>query len=309
LLDWVRSASAKASVVLSTGSGATGLVRAGMLADRPTTVQTIADVKPTTPAVPGDRLFVESGKVIAASGAATGMDAALRVLDKLVGREAAMWTAYQWMEYRWEPGDGTAVRTAAKPRNVAILVYQDVELLDFAGPGEVFQAARAADGSDAFRVYTVAASADPIVSQRFATITPQYTIDNCPRPDIIVLPGGDSRVPRANPAIVEWVKKSSETAEITMSVCSGAFLLAKAGLLDGREATTHWAAIDRLKQEKNVIVVENRRFVDTGRVVTTAGVSAGIDGALHVVKRLLGQPSAANTARYMEYVWKAEASE
>jgi transcriptional regulator GlxA family with amidase domain len=100
------------------------------------------------------------------------------------------------------------------------------------------------------------------------------------------------------------VKKASADAEVTMSVCTGAFLLAKAGLLDGKEATTHWASVERLKSAApNITVRADRRFVDTGKVITTAGVSAGIDGALHVVKRLLGEQAAKNTARYMEYRW------
>ena len=108
--------------------------------------------------------------------------------------------------------------------------------------------------------------------------------------------------------MIEWIKRSAERAEITLSVCTGAFLLARAGLLDGREATTHWGSIDGLKNAApGIIVRENERFVNSGKVITSAGVSAGIDGALHVVNRLLGRETAQKTARYMEYNWQPDA--
>jgi putative intracellular protease/amidase/YHS domain-containing protein len=200
------------------------------------------------------------------------------------------------------------VRFAAEPekylqprKNVAIFVHEAVELLDFAGPAEVFAAA---DHARAFNVYTVAASQDDVVSQRFLTIKPQYTLEDCPQPDIIVLPGGNTHIPLDDPRVIEWIKKSAPDAEVVMSVCTGAFLLAKAGLLDGKEATTHWSAIDALRTAApKTKVHENKRFVDNGKMVTCAGVSAGIDGALHVVKRVRGDEVARETARYMEYVW------
>lgn len=189
-------------------------------------------------------------------------------------------------------------------RKVAIFVHEGVELLDFSGPGEVFAST---DHRQAFDVYTVAAAPGEVVSQGFVTIKPQYTVANCPPPDIIVLPGGRTDVPLADPAVLKWIKDSSQKAEIVMSVCTGAFLLAKAGLLDGREATTHWSAIASLRQEApQTTVRENRRFVDNGKVVTAAGVSAGIDAALHVVDKLLGREVAQQTAHYMEYNWQPE---
>ncbi|HEY7910291.1 MAG TPA: DJ-1/PfpI family protein [Blastocatellia bacterium] len=187
-------------------------------------------------------------------------------------------------------------------RNVAIFIHEGVELLDFSGPGEVFAAA---NRGRAFDVYTVAPTEDPIVSQGFVTIKPEYSINNCPPPDIIVLPGGKTDIPLGDPRVIEWIKESSSRAEISLSVCTGAFLLAKAGLLDGRQATTHWGSIEGLKTAApGIIVRENERFVDSGNVITSAGVSAGIDGALHVVDRLLGREAAERTARYMEYNWQ-----
>lgn len=189
-------------------------------------------------------------------------------------------------------------------RNVAIFIHEGVELLDFAGPGEVFAAA---DRNRAFNVYTVAASEGPVTSQGFVTVTPQYSISTCPPPDVIVLPGGRTNIPLGDRRVIEWIKRSSEEAEVVLSVCTGAFLLAEAGLLEGREATTHWGSIAALKQAApGTVVHEGRRFVDTGKVITAAGVSAGIDGALHVVDRLLGREAARSTARYMEYNWEPD---
>jgi putative intracellular protease/amidase len=191
---------------------------------------------------------------------------------------------------------------ATKRSNVAVFLYEGVELLDFAGPGEVF--ASAGQGR-AFHVYTVAASPGPITSQGFVTVKPQYTIADCPRPDILILPGGATRVPLGDPGVIEWLRKSACDAEVVVSVCTGSFLLAKAGLLDGLEATTHGSSIELLKEAApKATIREGRRFVDNGKVVTSAGVSAGIDASLHVVDRLLGRDAAREAARYMEYEWR-----
>jgi transcriptional regulator GlxA family with amidase domain len=204
---------------------------------------------------------------------------------------------------------GLAARAeGARPwarRNVAIAVYDDVEILDFAGPMEVFTAA----GHGAFRVFTVAPTHAPVLSMGVLTVHPDYSVEDSPAPDILVLPGGDSRgFSRSAPAM-EWARKVAAVDELSMSVCSGAFILAKLGLLDGRAATTHWAAVPGMKRAfPRVQVQTGVRFVDTGRIVTTAGVSAGIDGALHVVQRLLGDDVAWETARYMQYVWEPEES-
>jgi putative intracellular protease/amidase/YHS domain-containing protein len=189
-------------------------------------------------------------------------------------------------------------------RNVAVFVHEGVELLDFAGPAEVFAAA---GHHEAFNVYTVAASDGEIKSQGFLTVKPQYTFANCPKPDIIVLPGGNTGIPLKDERVIQWIQQRTEETEISMSVCTGAFLLAKAGLLDGKDATTHWGSIDALKKDApKAKVHSDRRFLDNGKIVTCAGVSAGIDGALHVVERLLGKATAEETARYMEYRWQPD---
>jgi putative intracellular protease/amidase len=197
-------------------------------------------------------------------------------------------------------------------RNVAIVLYEGVELLDFAGPGEVFQAASRfgeVDGAPAFRVYTVAASKQPLTSQRFVKIVPEFSFADAPRPDVFVIPGGDSRRLADDPAAMAWVRKETPDSEIAMTVCTGAFVLAKTGVMAGKDVTTHHGALANLQRAvPDARVQAGRRFVDNGTFVTTAGVSAGIDGALHVVARLLGRVVADRTARYMEYAWSPEAT-
>lgn len=190
----------------------------------------------------------------------------------------------------------TVCAQAQRQRNVAIFVHEGVELLDFGGPGEVFAA------TPGFKVYTVAPSEEALISQRFLKVLPAYTIFNCPRPDIVVLPGGATNIPASNDDVIKWVRDSAQHAEIMLSVCTGALLLSKAGLLDGKQATTWYGFIDRLQEvTPNAKILRNTRFVDNGQIVTTAGVSAGIDGALRVVTKLLGKEAARATAKYMEY--------
>jgi putative intracellular protease/amidase len=205
-----------------------------------------------------------------------------------------------------------AARTISDPpkpddereRNVAIVIYPDVELLDFAGPGEVFAASHSKAGH-LFHVYTVAESLEPCSSMGFLKVTPQYTFENCPKPDIVVVPGG--HVPLNSVKLRDWVRAQSKDAELMMSVCNGALVYASAGLLKGLEVTTHRSALQNLAlTEPEARVYTNRRFVDNGRVMTSAGISAGIDGALHVVGRLCGEETAWETARYMEYDWRPD---
>lgn len=189
-------------------------------------------------------------------------------------------------------------------RNVAIVIYPGVELLDFAGPGEVFAVAHGKN-DHAFRVYTVARSKEPVTSMGFVTITPQYTLEDCPEPDIVVVPGGD--VPGGDETLREWVRARSKHAELMMSVCNGALVYAHAGLLRGLTVTTHHSALQALAMfEPEAQVLTNRRFVDNGRVLTAAGIAAGIDGALHVVERFCGQEAAWQAARQMEYDWRPD---
>ncbi len=191
-------------------------------------------------------------------------------------------------------------------RKVAILVWDGVELLDFAGPAEVFAAARAFD-APAFQVYLVSPSKGQVTSQGFVTLQPNHTIDDCPRPDVLVVPGGGTNRLLSDKKALEWIRTTANNTDVTMSVCTGAFALAECGLLDGLEATTWYGAVDGLRSAApKTRVHAGRRIVDNGDIITTAGVSAGIDGALLVVSRLIGADVARNTARYMEYAWLPE---
>lgn len=197
-------------------------------------------------------------------------------------------------------------------KNIAILLFDKIEVLDFAGPFEVFSVC-GADGANPghFNVYTVAESA-PVVARNGLSINPQFSLVNCPVPDIIVIPGGGgfyadgspygSRREMNNPVILNWIRKYNETAELLLSVCTGSLILAKAGLLEELSATTHWKAMDQLKEAApDTKLVYDERWVDNGRIITSAGVSAGIDMSLYVISKLLGKDVASETARYMQY--------
>ena len=200
--------------------------------------------------------------------------------------------------------------TTGVPATVGILIFDDVEVLDFCGPFEVFSVARrpAANGlvdeaSPLFRVVTIAERAELVRCRGGLLVQPHHTIADHPALDILVVPGGHgTRRERENRALLDWIAAQDGRTQLTTSVCTGSFLLAAAGLLDGRRATTHWASIDWLRENHPQIDVRaDERVVDEDRLVTSAGVSAGIDMALHVVARLHGQDAAALTARHMEY--------
>ncbi len=194
-------------------------------------------------------------------------------------------------------------------RNVAILLFDDVEVLDFAGPFEIFAVTgQRAGGEKPFNVYTVAEKPDTISARNNLIVQPNYTIENCPPPDLFVIPGGyGSRAAMRNPAIVDWVRQQHNRTELTLSVCTGALVLATAGLLDGLQATTHYGSYDTLAElAPKTTVIRGVRYVDNGKVITSAGVQAGMDMSLHVVARLLGDEVARETAYYIEYEWQAE---
>lgn len=195
-------------------------------------------------------------------------------------------------------------------RNVAIVLYPNVQPLDWTGPYEVYNDAGsfgAVGGKRAFNVYTVSKT-DEVLNGQGLRIRPTYSIRNAPKPDIVVFPGGPASTEiNDDPEFFAWAKQAATEAEIAQSVCTGAFVLGKAGLLDGLTVTTFFGAIDSLRQSyPKANVKDGLRYVDNGKIVTTAGISAGIDGSLHVVARLLGRRVADQTARYMEYHWTPE---
>ncbi len=188
-------------------------------------------------------------------------------------------------------------------RNLAILIFDDVEVLDFCGPFEVFSVANRF--VDSFNVFTIAEKS-PVIARNGLSVNPHYRLAGCPQPDILLVPGGQgTRAEMHNTALIESIERMAKTAELILSVCTGALLLAKAGLLEGLEATTHHGAIDLLRElAPNTTVHSDRRFVDNGRVICSAGIAAGIDMSLHVVEKLLDVEVARQTARQMEYPWR-----
>ena len=189
-------------------------------------------------------------------------------------------------------------------RSVGILVFPEVEVLDFCGPFEVF--ASASDEHQRLFSVSVVGETTEIVSCRGGLLVkPHLSFAQSPRFDLIVIPGGfGTRTEMDNPALIDWIKLQNETTEITTSVCTGSLLLAKAGLLDNLAATTHWAAFDELLGHFPDLQLDGtQRVIDNGHIVTSAGVSAGIDMALAMVERLHGRAIAEDTARGMEYEW------
>lgn len=183
-------------------------------------------------------------------------------------------------------------------KTIAFYLQDGVEVLDFAGPMEVFAYA-------GYKVFTVSATNDPIISQGILRVVPDYSIKEAPKADILAFFGGNSNTATNNPDVIEWVKKQ-KNIQYYFSVCTGAFILAEADILDGKTATTFHNALNNLERSyPQVDVRKNVRFVDNGNVITTAGISAGIDGALHLVAKLQGLNAARRTAYYMEYDnWK-----
>lgn len=188
-------------------------------------------------------------------------------------------------------------------RRVGILVFDDVEVLDFAGPFEVFAVAAELAGQQHFRTVLVARDDRVVTAVNGLKVLPNETFADGHAYDLLVVPGGfGTRALVHDAAVMAWVKAQSASAEIVMSVCSGALVLATVGLLEHRRATTHHEVLHELSAiAPHTTIVHDQRYVDEGAVITCGGISAGIDGSLHVVRRLLGDEAAVKTAAYMEY--------
>ncbi|HXE37262.1 MAG TPA: DJ-1/PfpI family protein [Azonexus sp.] len=198
---------------------------------------------------------------------------------------------------------------------VGIFVFPEVEVLDFAGPYEVFTTAsrvfgRAHPGGEPpFMVFTVGSSTATIKARAGLPVLPEYGFTGHPPIDLLIVPGGVVTEELAKPAVGDWIARVAAGTRITASVCTGAFLLAKAGLLDGKRATTHREDIADLQRDfPRMEVQADQRWVDEGQVVTAGGISAGIDMSLHLVERLAGRELALQTARQMEFRWAENAS-
>jgi transcriptional regulator GlxA family with amidase domain len=193
-------------------------------------------------------------------------------------------------------------------KSVGIVLFENIEVLDFCGPFEVFSATRLnetkrRDELSPFEVLLVAEHSEPVTTTGNMKVIPHYTFGNCPPLDILVVPGGwGTRKELKNPVMLEWLRARAEEVETLASVCTGSMLLGFAGLLDGLHATTHWRSLEWMRDCFPTVTVEfEKHVVEDGRVFTSAGISAGIDMALRVVTRYFGEEIARATARHMEY--------
>ena len=185
--------------------------------------------------------------------------------------------------------------------DVAIVVFEGVQIIDFTGPYEVF-------GQSNYRVFTVSESGAPLTTTMGLKIDPTYSLKDSPAPDVLVVPGGSTKNALNSKALMKWIVDQSATAQYVLSVCNGAFVLAAGGLLDGKSATTFYQLLEQLETTaKKTRVVWDQRFVDNGKVITTAGLSSGIDGALHVISKLEGPTKAKRVALHLEYDWRPQA--
>ena len=191
---------------------------------------------------------------------------------------------------------------------VGIVIYEDVEVLDFCGPFEVFSVTRLNEDkrreeASPFQPFLVAESSDPVTATGGMRVLPHHSMADCPHLDILVVPGGwGFRHHMQNASLHAWLCDRAAKAETVTGVCTGSLLLGSAGLLDGLDATTHWRFLDAMRDTFPTVKVQyEKHFVRDGRVFTSAGISAGIDMSLKVVEDRFGEKVARATARHMEY--------
>jgi transcriptional regulator GlxA family with amidase domain len=194
--------------------------------------------------------------------------------------------------------------------NIGMYIYDEVEVLDFTGPYEVFTTAarvwmrQKAEQPRLFEVFLIAERDDLVTARADFKVRPHYTIQNHPKLDVLIVSGGVHTRELEKPKVVAWLSKLAPQTQLTASVCTGAFLLAKAGLLEGQSCTTHWEDIPALRlMFPSLDVKEEVPWVDNGHILTSAGISAGIEMSLHLVARLAGKDLALKTARQMQYTW------
>jgi transcriptional regulator GlxA family with amidase domain len=195
-------------------------------------------------------------------------------------------------------------------KSVGILIFPDVEVLDFCGPFEVFSVTRLneerrREEPSPFKVFLVAETKDPVCATGGLRVLPDYTLEDCPRLDILVVPGGwGTRKEINNEKLLNWIRARASEVKTLSSVCTGSVLLGKAGLLDGRRATTHWRALPWMREILPQVIVEDSwHVIVDDNIYTSAGISAGIDMALRIVGQYCGDEIALSTARQMEYAF------
>lgn len=194
-----------------------------------------------------------------------------------------------------------ALPPESKPEvRVGIVLFDDVQIIDFTGPYEVF-------GTAGFGVTTVSHDGKPVTTAMGLKVTPDASFADAPAFDVLLVPGGDVGEAKADPLLLEFIRSRSATASNVLSVCTGVEILANTGLLDGQRATNFHTGLDRLAAaHPQIEVVDDRRWVDNGKIITSAGLSSGIDAALHLVSRLRGEDKARSVALHLEYDWRPD---
>jgi transcriptional regulator GlxA family with amidase domain len=190
-----------------------------------------------------------------------------------------------------------------KIRNVGILIFDNAEVLDFSGPFEVFNVANEINTERLFKVFTIAETEDIVMAKFGYKLKPDYSIANHPVLDILVIPGGEGRkIQMNNPVITGWVKKEFDSLELLLTVCTGAFIAGKSGVLNVKKATTHHASFSEFARTfPEIELVKNVKYVDSGKIITAGGISAGINASLYVIDKLIGNNHGKKTAEHMEY--------
>lgn len=186
---------------------------------------------------------------------------------------------------------------------VGIFLFNDVEILDFAGPFEVFSLS-SKNNEKLFEVITIGETDELITARNGLKVLPMASFKDKLKLDILIIPGGygAEKIEIKNQITINWIKEQKDKVKILASVCTGAFLLAESGILDNKSATTHWMDIDRLEKEyPKIRIIKNLKFVDEGNIITSGGISAGINMSFHIIKKLFGVNIAKSTAKRMEY--------
>ena len=189
--------------------------------------------------------------------------------------------------------------------NIGIYIYDEAEVLDFSGPFEVFSTASRVSGpSETFNVFLVGETSNTVHARGGYNVNPNYSFLNHPSIDILIIAGGVHTEEMRKSSVLNWIDKESKKAQIVASVCTGAFLLAEARVLTNQKVTTHWEDIPSLRAEyPQLNVLDNQRWVDEGNVITSGGISAGIDMSLHLVRKIGSKKLAERIAKQMEFNW------
>ncbi len=189
--------------------------------------------------------------------------------------------------------------------NIGIYIYEKVEVLDFSGPFEVFSTASRIHTDNPFSVSLISQHGKAVAARGGFSVNPHFSFGNCPDPDVLVVPGGIHTGEMEKDDVLKWISSVSERTDITASVCTGVFLLAAAGVVFDGEVVTHHEDMEDLKRLfPELQIVKGRRWIDRGKIITSGGISAGIDMSLHIVSKLAGREHALRTAMQMEYDWR-----